>query len=104
MVSYLGLVAEELRLHEDFRGINIWSAPTEFGTTCVFLTTRSQGMWGTGCAPPETEPEVHLNQYANELVHRDEQDPWRGMRWGSLIRFRLHGDEVLVWEYPAPAP
>jgi len=103
LVSYLGLVADELRLYDDFRGINVWSAPTEYGTTCLFLTTRSQGMWGVACAPPETTPQLELNQYEHELVHRDDQDPWRDMPWGSLIRLRLQGDEVLVWDYPAPA-
>ncbi|MGC5222549.1 hypothetical protein ACPW96_08100 [Micromonospora sp. DT81.3] len=103
-LSHLALVDDGLRLYEDLRGINVWSAPTVHGTTCLLLTTRSQGLWAVACAPSETEPRIELNKYGSVLVHRDEEDPWHGMPFGSLIRVELRGDTVLVWDYPALGP
>jgi len=103
-LSHLALIDDGLRLYEDFRGINVWSAPTVHGTTCLLLTTRSQGLWAVACAPSETDPRIELNKYGSVLVHRDEEDPWHGMPFGSLIRVELRGDTVLVWDYPALGP
>lgn len=104
-LAYHGIYARsEVRLFEDFRGVNVWSAPTRHGTMCLLATTPAEGLWRASCAPPGVEPQLELNKYLDDLRHRGDEDPWPGMRTGSLIRLVLSGDTVLVWSYPAPGP
>lgn len=104
-LSYLGIVLDDVRLHEEFRGVNVWSAPTRHGTHCMFVTNASGKLWGVDCAPLGVEPIIDLTKYPHDGADiRGLDGLWGEMPTGSVIRLVLRGDFVDVLIHPAPDP
>lgn len=91
-VDELGLERSDLRLHDEFRGLQVWSGETEAGSRCLFITGALSSNWGRSCTPSGLDPTIDLYKYAgfNDRVFGYIPD-------GSVIRFVLRGDAVEVW-------
>jgi hypothetical protein len=87
-----GIPAESPVRYEPFRGLEVWSAETEEGSTCVVVTT-GDGEWMTaGCAPGPLTPTADITFYQGmrQIDGLDLAD-------GSVIRFLLRGEAMEVW-------
>ncbi|GAA1991287.1 hypothetical protein [Microbacterium pumilum] len=85
-----------LRTYERYRGIELWSAQSAVGNTCLLALERSSSrLLGTGCVPPGADPVVQIYDVP---IHAT--DRWHyGLPTGTVVRFILSGDVVSVWLY-----
>lgn len=87
-----GIAAESPVRYEPYRGLEVWSAETEEGSTCVVVTT-GDGEWMTaGCAPEPLTPTADITFYQGmrQIDGLDLAD-------GSVVRFVLRGEAMEVW-------
>lgn len=78
--------------YEQFHDLQIWSAETEQGSTCVVVTTGAEEWMAAGCAPAPLTPTADILYYPGmrTIDGLDLPD-------GSVIRFVLQGDVIEVW-------
>lgn len=83
----LGIRAEELRRYEDFRGLNVWSAESHYGLSCLLVSAPARGLRDgfsdEGCS----------------LKGHDTTADMPSLRGDGVLRFVLRGDHVDVYEY-----
>lgn len=102
-LNYLGISPSDVRLYEEFRGLNIWSGPRGTSTTCMFVTTDARPRWRVDCAPWNAEPTIDLIQY-RESSRLSGIEAWGDMPVGSMIRLILRNGAVLAQTVDAPPP
>ncbi|WP_104166853.1 hypothetical protein [Cryobacterium sp. N22] len=82
----LGLDADEMRRYEDYGYLSVWSGESRYGTTCLLVAHPVQGLnEGIGaeaCSADDLDTIADLMQTT-----------------GSLTRFVLKSDHVVVYEY-----
>lgn len=92
-LDYLGVALGDLTLYDEYRGLDVWSAPSSFGTECLIITdagdTAGRGLWGGNCAPAGMSPTVDLQNHSSF-----EHEVFNDLPTGSLVRFVL--DDGLV--------
>jgi hypothetical protein len=101
-LNYLGITAEDVRLYDEFRGLNIWSGPRGSGSTCMFVTTDARPRWRVDCAPWNGEPTIDLVKY-RESSRLSGLEPWGDMPVGSMIRLIMRDGAVIAQTVEAPA-
>jgi hypothetical protein len=87
-----GIPAESPMRYEPFRDLEVWSAETEQGSTCVVITADDAEWMAAGCAPAPLNPTADITYYPG----------MRGIEGleladGSVVRFILRGDVMEVW-------
>ncbi|GAA3210680.1 hypothetical protein [Microbacterium terregens] len=75
-----------------FHDLNVWSAQTDAGSTCVFVTTESGEWMAAGCAPEQLAPTADLTLYPSMFEVEGLELPDF-----SVVRFILRGAAVEVW-------
>lgn len=94
-LDYLGVALGDLTLYDEYRGLDVWSAPSIYGTECLIITdagdTAGRGLWGGNCAPAGMSPTVDLQNFSSF-----EHEVFADLPTGSIVRFALDGDRVTV--------
>ena len=90
------VVKSTLRAFEPVMGMEVWSATSVLGNTCLLVfEPASDELLAVGCAPPPAEPIAEIYdvpvEWEEEWVDR--------FPTGTVVRFMLTGDEVDVWIY-----
>ncbi|MGC5222553.1 hypothetical protein ACPW96_08120 [Micromonospora sp. DT81.3] len=102
-LNYLGISPGDVRLYDEFRGLNIWSGPRGTSTTCMFVTTDARPRWRVDCSPWNGEPTIDLVKY-RESSRLSGIEAWGDMPVGSMIRLILRDGVVLAQTVDAPPP
>lgn len=100
-LDYLGISPADVRLYEEFRGLNIWSGPRGTSSTCMFVTTDARPRWRVDCAPWSGEPTIDLIKY-RESSRLSGIEAWGDMPVGSMIRLVLRDGAVVAQTVDAP--
>ena len=100
-MDYLGISPADVRLYEEFRGLNIWSGPRGTSSTCMFVTTDARPRWRVDCAPWSGEPTIDLIKY-RESSRLSGIEAWGDMPIGSMIRLVLRDGAVVAQTVDAP--
>ncbi|MEZ3161506.1 hypothetical protein AB1K54_13330 [Microbacterium sp. BWT-B31] len=90
-LTWHGLENSDLRPHEPYRGMSIYSARNNRGEDCLFVAVSSDWPVG-GCAPASLGPVVDVPYGA---VNGAVRDPDFG--FGDFLRLTLDGAVVEVW-------
>jgi hypothetical protein len=101
-LNYLGIAAEDVRLYDEFRGLNIWSGPRGSSSTCMFVTTDTRPRSRVDCAPWSGEPTIDLVKY-RESSRLSGVEAWGDMPVGSMIRLIMRDGAVIAQTVEAPA-
>lgn len=87
-----GMRAHSPVRYQSFHDLEVWSARTDQGSTCIVVTT-DEGEWMTaGCAPEPLHPTADVT-FFSEMRPIDGID----LPPGSVLRFILRGDVLEVW-------
>lgn len=87
-----GVKAVSLVQYQTFHDLEVWSAETEQGSTCIVVTTDAAEWMTAGCAPAPLAPTADINFYTGMLAISGLEMPD-----GSVLRFILRGDVMEVW-------
>lgn len=87
-----GIRSDEPVRYEPFHDLEVWSAETDQGTSCIVVTTATSEWMAAGCAPEPLEPVADVPFYAG-MREIDGLD----LPTGSVVRFTLDGDVMRVW-------
>lgn len=94
-LDYLGVEMDDLTLYDEFRGLDIWTAPSMYGTQCLIITDggddRRGGLWGGNCTPAGMAPTVDLQNFS-----AFDHEVFDNLPIGSIVRFVLEDDRVRV--------
>ncbi|MFE4726737.1 hypothetical protein [Microbacterium sp. NPDC056736] len=90
-----------LRAFEPVLGLEVWSAQSTFGSTCLLIfEPASDELLAIGCAPAPAEPIAEIYdvpvEWNEEWVDR--------FPTGTVVRFMKHGDAVDVWIHEGAVP
>jgi hypothetical protein len=87
-----GIPASSPVRYEPFHDLEVWSAQTESGSTCIVVTTDTGEWTGAGCAPEPLDAMADVTFFAG-------MRPIDGLELpeGSVLRFLLRGDVMEVW-------
>jgi len=87
-----GIPASSPVRYEPFHDLQVWSAQTENGSTCIVVTTDTGEWTGAGCAPEPLDAMADVTFFAG-------MRPIDGLELpeGSVLRFLLRGDVMEVW-------
>ena len=90
-----------LQPFEPVMGLEVWSAQTTFGNTCLLVfEPASDEFLAIGCAPAPADPIAEI--YDVPVAWEEE---WvDGFPTGTVVRFMLHGDAVDVWIHEGAGP
>lgn len=90
-LELLGISPDELRRYESFQGLNVWSAESRYGLTCLLVAVPVQGLREglstEGCSLGGLDAHADLPPTGGD----------------GLIRFVLRGDHVNVYVYESGA-
>ena len=100
-LGYLGIAQGDVRLYDEFRGLNVWSAPRGSSTTCLFVTSASPPRWRVDCTPWDGEPTIDLLQY-REDSRLAGLEALGDVPVGHVLRLALRDGAVLVRVVEAP--
>jgi len=92
-----GVDESTLSGYESYRGLGPWVAEGAHGTRCLLVIER-WNLWGVSCAPPEAELVVDIGVFPPDYAGTYSE----GLEDGTVIRFKVHGDTVETYLYPAP--
>jgi hypothetical protein len=92
-LRYLGIDRADVRLYDDFRGLNVWSARRGPQTICLFLTSSSPRTWRVDCTPLDRTPTITLTRYRDSLILPG-GEPFRDGPVGTTIHFVLRDGAV----------
>ncbi|MGZ8804233.1 MAG: hypothetical protein ACXWZG_02885, partial [Microbacterium sp.] len=87
-----GIQSDSPVRYEPYRDLEVWSAQTEQGSTCIVVTTATSEWMAAGCAPEPLDPVADITFYT-EMRDIDGLD----LPPGSIVRFILRGDVMEVW-------
>ncbi len=87
-----GIPAESSMRYEPFRDLEVWSADTEQGSTCLVVTAADAEWMAAGCAPEPLQPTADITYYPGirQIEGLELAD-------GSVVRFVLRDDVIEVW-------
>ncbi len=90
-----------LRTYETYRGVELWSAASVLGNSCLLaLEPTSDRLLAAGCVPPGADPIIEI--YDVPVYSRDR---WHdGLPTGTVVRFIQNDHTVSVWLYPGAPP
>lgn len=90
------VVKQTLRAFEPILGLEVWSARSGLGNSCLLVFEPvTDDLLGVGCVPPPARPIVEIYDVPVAWMERwTEQFPT-----GTAVRFVLNGDVVDVWIY-----
>jgi hypothetical protein len=91
-----GVDLESITQFEDYRALTAWSAPTDSGGRCLVVDAAEFGTIDVRCTPRGLDPIVDVMIWEGMPTGM-----MGGLPPGSVIRFVLEGDSVLVWERAA---
>jgi hypothetical protein len=78
--------------YQSFHDLEVWSAQTEQGSTCIVVTSDAAEWMTAGCAPAPLDPTADINFYTGMRAIDGLEMPD-----GSVLRFILRGDVMEVW-------
>ncbi len=86
-----GIQADSPVRYQPFHDLEVWSARTEQGSTCIVVTTAAGEWMAAGCAPEPLDPVADIQFYSG-------MRPVDGLELpnGSVVRFMLRGDVIEV--------
>ncbi len=87
-----GIQSDSPVRYEPYRDLEVWSAQTEQGSTCIVVTTATSEWMAAGCAPEPLDPVADITFYS-EMREIDGLD----LPPGSIVRFVLRDDVIEVW-------
>lgn len=87
-----GIPASSPVRYESFHNLEVWSAQTAEGSTCIVVTTDAGEWIGAGCAPEPLDAIADVTFFAG-------MRPIDGLDLpeGSVVRFIVRGDVMEVW-------
>jgi len=86
-----GIQADSPVRYQPFHDLEVWSARTEQGSTCIVVTSAAGEWMAAGCAPEPLDPVADIQYYSG-------MRPVDGLELpnGSVVRFILRGDVIEV--------
>lgn len=87
-----GIPAESSMRYEPFRDLEVWSADTEQGSTCLVVTAGDAEWMAAGCAPAPLQPTADIT-FSSGIRQIDGLD----LADGSVLRFVLRDGVIEVW-------
>jgi len=100
-LGYLRIARSDVRLYDDFRGLNVWSAPRGSSTICLFVTSAIPPRWRVDCTPWGGEPTIDLLQYRDDSRLAG-LEALGDVPVGHVLRFALRDGAVVVRIVEAP--
>ncbi len=94
-LGYLGIALDDVRLYDDFRGLNVWSALRGSSTICLFVTSSTRPRWRVDCTPRDGEPTIDLVAY-REGSRLAGLEALGDVPEGSVLRLVLRGGAVVA--------
>ncbi|MET0780024.1 MAG: hypothetical protein ABWZ16_00725, partial [Microbacterium sp.] len=87
-----GIQADSPVRYQPFHDLEVWSAGTDQGSTCIVVTSPEGEWMAAGCAPEPLDPVADIQFYAG-------MRPVDGLELpsGSVVRFILRSDVIDVW-------
>ena len=87
-----GIQADSPVRYQPFHDLEVWSARTEQGSTCIVVTSAEAEWMAAGCAPEPLNPTADISFYPG-------MRPIDGLDLpnGSVVRLILRGDVIEVW-------
>jgi hypothetical protein len=87
-----GIQADAPIRYQPFHDLEVWSARTEQGSTCIVVTTAAAEWMAAGCAPEPLNPTADITFYSG-------MRPIDGLELpnGSVVRLTLRDDVIEVW-------
>lgn len=101
-LGYLGIARSEVRLYDQYRGLNVWSAPRGAASTCLFVTSTTPPRWRVDCTTWDGQPTIDLLQY-REDSRLSGFEALGDVPAGHVLRLALQDGSVVVKVVEAPA-
>ena len=93
-----GLDLNGVEQFEDHRGLSVWAAPARDNRRCLVIEAGAYGVLGVSCTPRGLDPSVDVMVWLGMP-----SDIVGDLPNGSVMRFVLSSNRVLVWEQASDA-
>jgi len=94
-LRYMHIRPEDVRLYDEYEGVNVWSARRGTNTTCLFVTSSTPPRWRVDCAPSNGEPTLDLVRY-RDGSRLSGLEAIGDVPAGSVLRLVLRNGTVVV--------